>query len=557
MIGLMLKGIVVLVVSATATLKVGIRESPLVREHEEFHVLGHALYNHDLTTTWADLHFPVTRVGLQCKPERPREACGQDLVCHKGLCMHCQSDRECGSNRFCQKEITGKNLCMKQRAHVWTEVMQDPYELLCSVLIFISSLLAAAAGLGGGGVFVPLLILFSGLQPSDAVPLSQVMILCGSLVNLSVFVGQTHPEHPAASKIDYNCVVLFQPMLVAGVTFGVLINKLSPNWFIIGLLLITLLIALWRSSLKAIQQYRKETESTHVSPRNLDSIRTESSLANFFWLTNTNFRPISGIVITWIIILVASLHDLSVCSYEYAGYLGGVLLAMCVMTYLVSVYVIKKSQESDPYDDPMSPGAPEEGIRASRKVPDIWQPKWHDSQGGTSVYAIISFSAGLLGGLLGLGGGIILGPILLELGLHTEAVQATTALFVFISSSLATIQYALLSMEVYIWHYTLWYASITTIATILGQWACSTYVRRYGKYSPINFAMVAVIGFSALALGVVGSIQVYEDYHAGLQMGFSSERLCNSKGLGIVATDSMVVPDDGGIRDVMHDPWGK
>merc|ERR1719265_3066168 len=225
-------------------------------------------------------------------PERPHDSCGQDLICRKGLCMHCHTDRECGRNRFCQKEISGKNLCVKERAHVWTEVTQDPYELLCSILIFVASVLAAAAGLGGGGVFVPLLILFSGLSPSDAVPLSQVMILCGSLVNLSVFVGQRHPEFTNASKIDYNCVVLFQPMLCAGVTLGVLINKLSPNWIIIVLLMITLIIAGWRTSLKALKQYRKEAELVAPSPDSATNSRGEASLENFLWLTNINFRKI-------------------------------------------------------------------------------------------------------------------------------------------------------------------------------------------------------------------------------------------------------------------------
>lgn len=535
-----------------ATLKVAIKEGPLVRESEEFHVIGHALHDEEsVVASWADLQFPATRVGLQCSPERPREACGLHLVCHKGLCMHCHSDRECGSNRFCQKEITGKNLCVKERVHAWTEVTQDPYEALCSILIFVSSMLAAAAGLGGGGVFVPLLILFSGLSPSDAVPLSQVMILCGSLVNLSVFVGQRHPEFTNASKIDYNCVVLFQPMLCAGVTLGVLINKLSPNWLIIALLLITLVVALWRSSLKAMQQYRKEAQM--VDPPT-DRAGGEASLENFLWLTNINFRPISAIVLIWIGILLASLHDLAVCSYEYAYYLAGLMLAMCFATYLVSLYVISTPTTSDPYDDPHAPPIPDgDPPWTARTLSN--RGRW-TSGSATVLYASISFCAGLVGGLLGLGGGIILGPILLEIGLHTEAVQATTALFVFISSSLATLQYALLSVEVYIWHYTVWYASITTVATVIGQWACNNYVRKHGRYFPINFAMCLVIAFSAVALGVVGFFQVKQDYEAGLQMGFSWERLCNSKGLGIVAVDSMVVPEDVRIKPVGDESWG-
>merc|ERR1719262_919655 len=67
-----------------------------------------------------------------------------------------------------------------------------------------------------------------------------------------------------------------------------------------------------------------------------------------------------------------------------------------------------------------------------------WTPKtlW--------LYPLFSTVAGFLGGFLGIGGGIIMGPLLLELGLLPEVSQATTAMFVFLSSSLATIKFVVL-----------------------------------------------------------------------------------------------------------------
>merc|ERR1719453_314114 len=100
---------------------------------------------------------------------------------------------------------------------------------------------------------------------------------------------------------------------------------------------------------------------------------------------------------------------------------------------------------------------------------------------GPFTYPAVAFGGGFLGGLLGLGGGVIMSPVLLEVGMHSESVQATTAVIVFLSSSLATIQFALLKQIV--WHYALWYSSITVIATIIGQRLCEVYVRRTGRYS--------------------------------------------------------------------------
>ena len=58
--------------------------------------------------------------------------------------------------------------------------------ILGCVVLFIGSAMAAGGGLGGGGIFVPVLILIVGFDAKVAVPLSQAMIFGGSLVNLYI-----------------------------------------------------------------------------------------------------------------------------------------------------------------------------------------------------------------------------------------------------------------------------------------------------------------------------------------------------------------------------------
>merc|ERR1719230_223854 len=139
---------------------------------------------------------------------------------------------------------------------------------------------------------------------------------------------------------------------------------------------------------------------------------------------------------------------------------------------------------------------------------------------GIWTYPAVAFGGGALGGLLGLGGGVIMSPVLLEMGMHSESVQATTALIVFLSSSLATIQFALVGQI--IWHYALWYSAITIVATLLGQHLCEVYVRRTGRYSLITLSIAGVLLFSLIALSVVGTQQVIEDVVYGQQMWWST-----------------------------------
>ena len=59
-------------------------------------------------------------------------------------------------------------------------------------------------------------------------------------------------------------------------------------------------------------------------------------------------------------------------------------------------------------------------------------------------FPIYGFFSGLLAGLLGIGGGLIIGPLLLEIGLHPIISTATTNFLVLFTSSSTSIQFILL-----------------------------------------------------------------------------------------------------------------
>ena len=74
--------------------------------------------------------------------------------------------------------------------------------------------------------------------------------------------------------------------------------------------------------------------------------------------------------------------------------------------------------------------------------------KWNNSI--FVKFPIYSFISGLLAGLLGIGGGLILGPLLLELGLHPVVSTATSNFLVLFTSSSTSIQFILLVIIVYL-----------------------------------------------------------------------------------------------------------
>merc|ERR1719265_1848925 len=53
---------------------------------------------------------------------------------------------------------------------------------------------------------------------------------------------------------------MLNPGLAAGVTIGVICHMVSPQWLIIVMLIITLVLALQKSLTKGIQQFKKESK---------------------------------------------------------------------------------------------------------------------------------------------------------------------------------------------------------------------------------------------------------------------------------------------------------
>merc|ERR1719386_232336 len=95
------------------------------------------------------------------------------------------------------------------------------------------------------------------------------------------------------------------------------------------------------------------------------------------------------------------------------------------------------------------------------------------------LYPLLAVVAGFLGGFLGIGGGIIMGPLLLELGMSAEANQATTAMFVFLSSSLATVQFVVLGKTMP--QFVFWFTTWVIVSTFIGQTLIDYMLRRYKR----------------------------------------------------------------------------
>ena len=113
-------------------------------------------------------------------------------------------------------------------------------EIAGSLGAFVAIVLAAGSGLGGGGLLVPLYIMLMSRSSHEAVPLSKATIFGGAIASFLVNVRKRHPLVPSRPLIDYETMLLMEPMTLAGTIIGVNLNAVFPEW-LITLCIVTLL----------------------------------------------------------------------------------------------------------------------------------------------------------------------------------------------------------------------------------------------------------------------------------------------------------------------------
>jgi len=118
--------------------------------------------------------------------------------------------------------------------------------------------LAAGGGIGGGGVLVPTYIILLQFPPKYAIPLSNCTILGSSISNLILNVNKRH-EYADRPMIDWDIMLMMEPLTIAGALVGTFINVISPPWLVTCMLVILLTAAAHRTLGKGVKKFKAET----------------------------------------------------------------------------------------------------------------------------------------------------------------------------------------------------------------------------------------------------------------------------------------------------------
>jgi len=134
-------------------------------------------------------------------------------------------------------------LSASQTSHPFWEFKWDDVfhiqVLVCCLVLFFAGILCSAAGIGGGGIYVAVLMVCGRLSPHDAVPLSKAVVFSGAIASLIVNIHRSIfpiAGVPTRCVIDCDACRLVVPATLIGTFLGVLLNRhASDNTIVIVL----------------------------------------------------------------------------------------------------------------------------------------------------------------------------------------------------------------------------------------------------------------------------------------------------------------------------------
>jgi len=142
------------------------------------------------------------------------------------------------------------------------------------------------------------------------------------------------------------------------------------------------------------------------------------------------------------------------------------------------------------------------------------------TSGAARKVALYSLGAGTLAALCGIGGGMVMGPILLDLGVLPQVQSATTATTLLVLSSSTAVTFLVQGSAPT--DYAIFMAFATASGAVIGKAVMGFLIKLYRRPSAIIFVLGGIILASVIVMATTGTINVINDIQRGNDLGFKS-----------------------------------
>jgi uncharacterized membrane protein YfcA len=382
-----------------------------------------------------------------------------------------------------------------------------------------------------------------GFSPHYSSALSTATIFGGAVSNNYFNILKRHP-HRNRPLIDYDACTILVPVLLLGTIIGVFFNAVAPGWLISVLLVIALIYTTWRTGLKAYETYQKESAPDHCSEtsRLLGGVAAPPPAAAHEHPAKPASHAAAAAHAEDPLEIKVSDDDSAAAAEREAlaraeaGANPWSIAALCTCWAVVAVSAALKGGEGSAGVAPC--GSPAYWALVLLPAPVVGALAWrlaaalcaaHErreacgyayadgdlrwTRRNAALYPLYCASAGVCAGALGIAAGMVLGPLLLELGMLPLTAAASSGFMVlFISSSTA---FQFLVMGQLQADYALCLCAVGALAGAVGNTAVGYLVRRSRKTWFVVAILAAVFAVSSVLMAAAGYARAAEEQAHG------------------------------------------
>ncbi|BDA43733.1 Sulfite exporter TauE/SafE family protein 3 [Coccomyxa sp. Obi] len=426
-----------------------------------------------------------------------------------------------------------------------TKFEWTPRTIFAAALACMCALLANSAGIGGGPFYVPLLNVVLGFDLKAATGLSHTIVATSAVASSIYGLIQTHPNDPSRPLVDFDVALTFIPALLLGVSFGVLLNVLVPDWLQTLLLTVLLLFVInktvrkgitqWRQEQKAIRQKRSLAEHADLADddeeedgvlheerfernpskkfdQHHSSVQQMQITLSHIW-HRLPFAKMFAVVVLWAIFLVTQQLKSKYpnCTWQYFTIFAAQVIFLLGVTCLCIWYEAKQAERhSDDMDPELRTVILGGDSAASHGRRETYRRL-------ARVVVVMAF-AGFMAGLLGIGGALIFNPVLLQLGVQPQVTASTSVLMILFTSSAISLSFyfqGLLNTS-----YAVVIAPLCFVSSLIGVTLVGRIIRASGRVSIIVLLLSGLIIVGTVLTAVFGGIRAIDNIRNGAPIGF-------------------------------------
>lgn len=276
----------------------------------------------------------------------------------------------------------------------WTKPDFAHYQIwVTGILMLISGLLMNGAGLGGGGVYVTLLITVMGMSGHEAVPNSKMIVFISAIVTYYLNTVRKHK----AELIDFSIVGAIVPLSLAGTSVGVLVNTVASESVLLILLCCLMAALVVVSVTVAVRKIRNKDMNILVEePQEPEVVSPPAKPSDLKY----HFRLFALLVIV-IVCGILTNHPAISPPVKWTFFSISITASISAGIWFYA--------------------------REDQKLP--------------LAYPLVGFVGGVCSGLFGVGGGMIFAPFLLHMKLDPETAVAVSSTCVLFASASSSMQY--------------------------------------------------------------------------------------------------------------------